>query len=323
MSLIPVTFKHSTDEDKKKSGKVSTVTARMLYANTFSDKVGIVKGYKKDDATDELSVAYDNTATTSTSFRLVFNKGAVSIYGGIGIVEQGTIYDIPKGLSNYSFGIKVDLKQSAGNEMGFYYKPSTEGLEQQDLQIHDTDGVYEFELFKVTTTGDVPAISEKSTQFIKSVNDFLEDKLKDLGFYEGSISLESGITANYNVLTRQGNYVLGHLYSSNGIPQVSVQAYPNASGYSISSKKLGSIAPEFCPKRDMEFGVICSIKYDSAQNTQPDVYGYATVKITVSGDIFLYLYAKNTTFTNQGYVAVYTTNDKPIMIDFGYEANKL
>ena len=128
MALIPVTFKHSTETGKEKSGKVSTLTARMLYANTFSDKVGIVKGYKKDEGTDELSVAYDNTATTSTTFRLVFNKGAVSIYGGVGIIEQGTTYDIPKGLSNYSFGIRIDLKQPAGKEMDFYYKPETEAL---------------------------------------------------------------------------------------------------------------------------------------------------------------------------------------------------
>lgn len=261
MALIPVTFKHSTDEDKKKSGKVSTITARMLYANTFSDKVGIVKGYKKDETTDELAVGYDNTATTSNTFRLVFSKGAVSIFGGVGIIEQGTIYDIPKGLSNYSFGIRIDLKQPAGDEMMFYHKPATESLLQQDLQIYDTDGVYEFELFKITTIGDAPVVSEKTPQFIQSVNDFLESKLKDLGFNEGNIAFTGGqvdfegtVIASVsfsdiarNEFIRQGNFVIANF-------SLKFSAY-SAGGSTISIPNAGSIPKEFIPKENIVFSV--------------------------------------------------------------------
>lgn len=39
----------------------------------------------------------------------------------------------------------------------------------------------------------------------------VEERLTNLGFREGSVILANGVTATQNVLTRQGNYVLGHL----------------------------------------------------------------------------------------------------------------
>ena len=317
MALIPVTFKHSTETGKEKSGKVSTITARMLYANTFSGKVGIVKGYKKDDATDELSVSYDSSASTSTQFRLVFNKGAVSIYGGVGIVEQGTIFDVPKGLTNYSLGIKIDLTQPAGNEMMFYYKPSSESLIQQDLQIRDTDGVYEFELFKITTTGSTPSVTEKTTQYIQSVNDFLEDKLKDLGFYEGSIALESRFTATTNKVARQGNFVIGSLVL-NGIGVMALST--SASGKEATNTKTVGILPvEFRPKVAYSTSVLTNLEILSGGENAEGVISLIA-NIGTDGVVTLTLYSKISGSLGMGLQINFANN---ATINFGHEANQI
>jgi len=315
MALIPVTFKHSSDEDKKKSGKVSPITARMLYANTFSGKVGIVKGYKRDESTDELSIGYDDTATTSSTFRLIFNKGAVSIYGGIGIIEQGTFYDIPKGLSNYSFGIRIDLTKTAGSEMEFYYKPASEDLVQQDLQINDSNGVYEFELCKITTTGAIPTVSEKTESYIASVEDYIEARLNQLGFMEGSIENSSGqpLTADKNVLTRQGNYVIGQLNFSSFYWDLNLETHEQT-----LSKVIGYIPKDFRPKTNITIPI--SIAYGgSATVTGRDgalnLYFYAT--ITTDGVITAYAKAKST--HDDGWI--YCRGN--CLLSFGYEANPL
>ena len=324
MALIPVTFKHSTETGKEKSGKVSTITARMLYANTFSGKVGIVKGYKKDDATDELSVAYDNTATTSTTFRLVFNKGAVSIYGGVGIVEQGTVLDIARGLTNNSVGIRINLANPAGQEMEWYVKSPTETLQKDDLQIHDTDGVYEFELFKITTTGTTPTVSEKTTQYIQSVNDFLESKLKDLGFYEGSISLESGSTASTNKLTRQGNYVIGELVLTQ-LDNSVMTSCPCKTGMVDNWKTIiiGTVPEYFIPKNEGGVTVGCECVIDAGtMSAGSRAIGSVLPAISGEGVVKLFIKAK-TSDPDGGDFRVYHSSSNPLTLKFGYQTKSL
>lgn len=257
--LIPVTFKNNdTETVKTKVGKVSTQTARMLYANTFSDKVGIVKGYKKDDNTEELSII--GATPVGDEMMLTFNKGAVSIYGGIGIIEQGTTVNVPQNITDYSFGIVVNLGNQAGSEMKFYCKPSGE-LRQDDLQINDVDGVYEFELFKITTTASTANTSSKTTKYIYSVNDFLELKLKNLGFNEGNIAFTGGETRYEGTLIssvsfsdiarnefkRQASLVVANF-------NLKFSAY-SAGGETITVANAGTIPKEFIPTEDISMSV--------------------------------------------------------------------
>ena len=320
MSLIPVTFKHSADD--KKSGKVSTITARMLYANTFSGKVGIVKGYKRDDETDELSFGYDNTASTPTTFRLVFNKGAVSIYGGIGIIEQGTTYDVPKGLTNNSLGIRINLSNPAGQEMEWYVKPSTEELRKDDLQMHDTDGVYEFEICKITTTGDTPTVSEKTTQYIQSVKDYVEGRIDSMGFKQGSITVDDGFTALTieNNIKKRGYYCILNL--NLGFTQAQLE------DLIINQKNIniGTIPEGFRPQNIVETPfAIANVNYKF--NTY-DIGGSAVnidIINQVSGTLIIYpsgvvkLAYPLVTINNQSLIKSMTPSCK--LVSVGYETS--
>lgn len=259
--LVPVTFKNNdTATEKFKTGKVSTQTARMLYANTFSGKVGIVKGYKKDKNTDELSLIGGQKEQGGSMWRLKFNKGAVSIYGGVGIIEQDTFTDfiVPNNITNYSFGIKVDLGETGQQQMNFYCKPSSEALVQQDLQINDVDGIYEFELFKITTTGENPTTSSKTDKYILSVSDYL----KKVGFNGDNIL--DGANNVVGHIERHGGAVIGTIYENFGSAIINSEV----------------ILPEiYRPEIQISFGCVSQIYVNAtgvgtAFNTGGETYKY-------------------------------------------------
>lgn len=176
--LIPLTFKNNdTESVKTKIGKITTQSARMMYDNTFSKEVGIISNYKKDDLTESCSIA--STETIGNNIRLTFNKGAVNIYGGLGVIEQGTTFDIPKttDIANGSLGIKVNLSHQAGSEMMFYYKDN-QTLQQDNILIDEQAGVYELELYKFSLSGGIFTLGDRNTtQIITSVGKRFDDIL--------------------------------------------------------------------------------------------------------------------------------------------------
>lgn len=176
MALIPVTFKNNdTAEVKTKVGKLNTRQARMLFSNFTTKKSGIFKNYRKDSVTEPLTIS--GTETVGNNISIVFNKGAVSICGGIGIVEQGTRFEIDKNTNytNGSLGIKVDLSKPAGSEMTFYAK-NGDTLQTDDLLIQETTGVYELELYKFTLVNGVFTIgARKVNEIIDAVYEFAGD----------------------------------------------------------------------------------------------------------------------------------------------------
>ena len=175
--LIPLTFKNNdTTSVKTKIGKITPQSARMMYSNSFSKEVGIIENYKKDNETESCSIA--STETIGNNTRITFNKGAVIIYGGIGVIEQGTIFDIPRttDIVNGSLGIKIDLSKSAGSEMEFYYK-SSQTLQQDNILLNEQTGIYELELYKFSISGGVFSLGDRNANQIVETN---ESKFNEL-----------------------------------------------------------------------------------------------------------------------------------------------
>lgn len=167
MALIGIIFKNDdkpATQDKpaelSKTGRVSSELGRMIYSFTLSDKVGILKDYG-----NEISIKGNSIPSERGITEVTFNKGAVSIYGGIGIVEQDTILEVPN-VSNGSIGILVDLGAEAGKEMIFYAGDSP-SPKRDNLQDNEKDGIYYFELYKYSVTGSQFSIISKTNQFIR------------------------------------------------------------------------------------------------------------------------------------------------------------
>lgn len=157
--LKPKTFKNNdTAERKTKIGKITPVDARLFNAFGLSKKVGVFKGYGGDCRAINTMV----TANNDNTYSIILNKGAICIYGGIAIIEQGTTITVPNTYSNGSFGVRVNLQNSAGAEMQFYYKSQSEALIQNDLQEDEVSGIYEFELYKYSISGSILTLTQGS-----------------------------------------------------------------------------------------------------------------------------------------------------------------
>lgn len=154
--LKPKTFKNNdTAERKTKIGKITPADARLFNAYELSKKVGIFSGYGGNCTAINTTI----TANADNTYSIVLNKGAIGIYGGIGIIEQGTSINIPSSITQGSFGVRVNLQNSAGAEMQFYYKAQSEALVQNDLNADEVSGIYEFELYKYSISGSVMTLT--------------------------------------------------------------------------------------------------------------------------------------------------------------------
>lgn len=186
--LIPITFKNNdkpavTNEAGEitkqaivtKIGKVTPAIARMIYANALSTETGIIQEYKSANASSCSIATYE---TVGNKIRVTFNKGAFSIYGGIGIIESGTTFDIDKSvdISNGSLGVRVNLGNEAGEEMSFYAKDANT-LQKDNLLLNEQNGIYDFELYKFTLTNGVFVLGTKNTTDIVIPNNNLLDDI--------------------------------------------------------------------------------------------------------------------------------------------------
>jgi hypothetical protein len=163
--LVGLTFKNNdTEQVKTKIGKVSSSLQRMINSYFFSDKVGILKGYA-----NECSI-FNQVVGTLGKTTITFNKGALSIYGGVVLIEQGTTLEIPN-VANGSIGVYVDLSQEAGKEVSFYAgaNPPTDA---DNLQDNEITGKYYFELYEYSVSGTTFTITSKTDKFIVENEDF-------------------------------------------------------------------------------------------------------------------------------------------------------
>lgn len=173
-----------------KIGKVPPNMARALYAYGLSKKTGIFKGYG-----NECSITAQTTYTSGyDKATVIFDKGLISICGGIIYMEQGTecVIDITSSMANASLGLKVDLSKPEGEEVSFFVKAGN--LEKDDLQANDTTGVYEFEIYKINIVANTSlSLGAKTTEYVDSVNDALDAIITS--FTSGSRTVKNATNA--------------------------------------------------------------------------------------------------------------------------------
>ena len=239
--LVPVTFKNNdTETIKTKIGKVSQQKARLIYCNALAKQVGIIENYKNTSGAESCSIINPNNISKSqdgTKFIVKFNKGAVSIYGGIGVIEQGTEFEVANvNTSKGSLGIRVDLSKSAGEEMVFYAK--TTALDKDNLLVDEQGGAYDLELYTYSITNGSMVLTKSNTPVIKNFDDIHEkveyvyaniDNLKKSPKILFNSTLSTGSSAswedddliNYNMVVVDLQHEL-----SNGTPFHYTQAVP-------------------------------------------------------------------------------------------------
>lgn len=168
--LIPLIFKNNdTEAVKTKIGKVSAKLQRLINSYLFIDKVGILDGYG-NNCNIQLPVVVGTLGKTT----ITFDKGALSIYGGVVYIEQGTTLEIPN-VTNGSIGIYVDLSNNPGNEPGFevsFYAGDNPPTDTDNLQDNEVTGKYYFELYKYSTAGNNFEILKKTNKIIKTAVDY-------------------------------------------------------------------------------------------------------------------------------------------------------
>ncbi len=143
----------------------------------------------------------------------------------------------------------------------------------------------------------------------------IEERLTNLGFKKGSISLSSGITASENILTRQGNYVIGKLKITGGLylHYLSTEDVTQA----VFEMNIGTISEQFRPKAVYDTNMLGTIYFTgfSEGNSNSAITG--TVRIHTNGTIYCEL------ICNGGYGSLQSTTYEPVIICFGYEVNPI
>lgn len=133
------------------------------------------------------------------------------------------------------------------------------------------------------------------------------DRLEKLGFRQGSVSLQSGISATQNTVTRQGNYVIG---SITGITGATMPNH-NAAGYytGTDTVTIGTLPVNFRPKASTYGGAVCR---GGAQSASAGFAGISELTIGTDGVIT----ANKSYF---GTIGPTTITD----VYFGFEANPI
>lgn len=141
----------------------------------------------------------------------------------------------------------------------------------------------------------------------------IEGRLDSLGFRQGSVTLSSGTTAETNILTRQGNYVLGKLVNV----------------LTPSALSFGTVPAEFRPKATVTFGITGQFLMSMSGFSNTTSYGEGTmgyITITNTGDVSI-TRLSGTVRSEQGIAIAnqqnYLSVSDAFTCYFGYEANPI
>lgn len=164
------------------NGRVPAFIDRLLNYFQQSKPTGIFKDIDSECIINDTSKDY----STSGYLKFKLKAGLITVYGGAIYIDEDTEfkpYDIttsselvglPLTQTNTgSIGVRVDLSKPVGEQVRFYYK-TTQSLVQQDLNELKTSGVYEFELYKYTSTGSSVTFT-RADNLIKTNEDIIND----------------------------------------------------------------------------------------------------------------------------------------------------
>ena len=186
---------------------------------------------------------------------------------------------------------------------------------------------------------DIEAINNDLTPIKEALNDYniskgtVEQRLTNLGFREGSITLASGITATTNYLKRQGNYVIGKLVITNGLSYISsnLPYYSNESAYvNIHRFDIGHLGDYnlFKPLSNIQASVEATSRIlTQVRSATASFYGeaYSKLEMTLSnnGSLSLSIFANKRVGETTTYYSLLCSENTPITITFAYEATPI
>ena len=150
----------------------------------------------------------------------------------------------------------------------------------------------------------------------------VEERLTKLGFKEGSIALESGVTASVNKVTRQGNYVLGELVLTDIDNSAWISVGLGYNVYNTKVKTIGRIPEQFRPKKVEDFGCRCTFETGTMYAGVPAI-GKVIARIFSEGGLIKIMIDAKCDDRDGGNLRVYHSTTDPITIKFGYEAKQL
>lgn len=280
-----------------KKGKLTPAQHAQLNAWSLADKTGILDFGGKCEA-KETTI----TNITSNEASVYFKNGYIVICGRLVQVEQDAIVKIITPTSG-----KVDGKiiaefnlSGVGEEEFKVYSSNTTSLTQQDLNEEET-GVYQFELYSYTATPTTVSLIRNNTNYVPDIGGKLrqfeegltgegkplanyditkgsiEDRLTNLGFKQGSVSLTSG-SATTNKITRQGNYCI-----------LSLTVKDLELSYLNQEQEIGEVKKEFCSFSMVGVECFCeldvSTRYIANNEAGKTVKGYGQIKVTYDGKV--------------------------------------
>ena len=315
------------DIQGSKKGKLTPAQNAQVNAWCLASKTGIFDFGGKCLASSSSFVASNNEATID------FHNGFVAICGRIIECEEGTQVKVvtpTTGTINGKIILRYDLAANGANE--FVVTTTTAALVQQDLNENPITGVYEFELYSYTATPTSVTLVRNNTDYISdvanklnshtrdiarlnkltySLDDYdmskgtIEQRLTDLGFKQGSVTMTVGTASSQNI-RRQGNYCLFDLTA-------------NLSNNRISSSttiNLAQLSAGFYPTSE----ITAYAKYTYviiAAGGGSSGTGLVKVKITTGGAVKL---SEFSVVTNVGYLIKITGVE---IKSVGYEAKPI
>lgn len=301
------------DVSGSKKGKLTPAQNAQVNAWCLSSKTGIFDCLGRCEATSTSYSAMSNEAIVD------FHNGYIVICGRLIECEEGSTVKIVTPLSGSIDGkiiLRYDLNNSGENE--FVVTTTTAALVQQDLNENPITGVYEFELYSYTATPTsvtlvrnntdyIPDIGGKLSQFMSEITseiNSIEQRLTNLGFKQGSVTMTAGIASSQN-LRRQGNYCLFDLTADIGVKiEKSTTVY------------LAVLPSEFYPTSE----TTANARYfyvSQAPGGNSTGFGNVKVTITTGGSVEL------SGFSVAGGGSTTITATKIVISNVGYEAKPI
>lgn len=168
MALIPITF-NADDVSNEKKGKIKGQDLAMALLAGMSNKVGVL------DVLENACQQYGAINVSTGYATITLHAGYIVIFGRLIYIEEGTQVQVAlpqSGTVTGSFGIRVNLAESGGNEVTWFTK--TDLLQTDDLSKNVATGIYEFRLYTYSATPSGLSLSAFTNERIYLMNDYLK-----------------------------------------------------------------------------------------------------------------------------------------------------
>jgi len=307
--MIPIIFNKDDDNNPKK-GNVRSEDLALILGQFATTDAGVV-----NIGTNPLGIINTTYSTGHATF--TFNKGYIYVLGRLIYVEQGeqVQIDLPaSGTQNVVFGIKIDLGESADNEVTWFTKTSTYSLasientplQKDNLMSNPVEGVYEFALYgleesttAITNTKAMFNLMQSNKDFMNGANfttQSITDNSKKIATTEFVQNIEAykvpltGISVDGDNLPSDAQFDISGYMLSNGLKIITGQV-TYADDMAVGQKRIIYVR---------HAGIFTERPATSANLIHPSVqqYTYSGGDATYFGTSY---YSDTTTFVIKNY----------------------